>query len=223
LYNWKIEPDIDPTTGLPTAKHDGFIAQEVQQVFPDLVSQDPNTQLLSLNYIGLIPYTIEAIKEMNLNITSIDDLTRPNTWRDAITAWLADSANGIQNIFSNKVTTNELCVGTTCVTQQQFLQMVQNSGSSGTTTVSGDSGSGGGSSSDSSGSGSDSDSGTSGDSSIPPSDDSGATQSPSTDGTTVTPPDNTPSGYTTSDSGSRSDSSSSSSGDSDSGGDTGGQ
>ncbi len=120
-YNWNVEQDTDP-------KHAGFIAQEVQQVFPDLVTENPTTHLLSLDYTGLVPYTIEAIKEMNINITDIDDLTKTNTWRDAIMNWLADSKNGITSIFSKKVTTDTLCVGNVCVTEQQFLQMVQNSG-----------------------------------------------------------------------------------------------
>jgi hypothetical protein len=129
-YNWKAESDAD-------AKHAGFIAQEVQQLFPDLVSTDPKTHLLSLNYSGMVPYTIEAIQEMNMNIVAIDDLTQPNTWREALMNWLADSKNGIAAIFSKKVTTDELCVGATCVTEQQFLEMVQHAGtSSSTTTVS---------------------------------------------------------------------------------------
>ncbi len=122
-YNWNVEQDTDP-------KHAGFIAQEVQQVFPDLITEDPNTHLLSLDYTGLIPYTVEALQEMNLNITNIDDLTKPDTWRDAIANWLADSKNGIASIFSNTVQTNNLCVGSVCVTQQQFLQMVQNGSAS---------------------------------------------------------------------------------------------
>ncbi|HTH93427.1 MAG TPA: tail fiber domain-containing protein [Candidatus Paceibacterota bacterium] len=132
-YNWNNESN-------GTAKHAGFIAQEVRQVFPDLVSQDPNTHLLSLNYIGILPYTVEAIKEMNLNITNIDDLTKANTWRDAITNWLADTKNGIKTIFSDTVKTNNLCVGSVCVTQQQFLQMVQNSGGSPVSSAGGSSG-----------------------------------------------------------------------------------
>jgi hypothetical protein len=126
-YNWNVEANTDPT-------HTGFIAQEVQQVFPDLVSVDPITNILSLNYTGLIPYTIEAIKEMNVRITSIDDLTKVNNWRDALNNWFADTSNGIKSFFSDTVHTNNLCVGTVCVTQQQFLQMVSSSaGSSGGT------------------------------------------------------------------------------------------
>ncbi|MEO5646655.1 MAG: tail fiber domain-containing protein [Candidatus Paceibacterota bacterium] len=124
-YNWNIEQDTD-------AKHAGFIAQEVRQIFPDLVMEDSRTHLLSLNYAGLMPYTVQAIQEMNMNIVAIDDMTKKNTWRDAIMNWLADSKNGITGIFSKKVTTDELCVGTVCVTQQQFMQMVQKSGTANT-------------------------------------------------------------------------------------------
>lgn len=41
----------------------GFIAQEVQNIFPELVQTD-DKGFLSVNYIGLIPHLIEAIKEL---------------------------------------------------------------------------------------------------------------------------------------------------------------
>jgi len=120
-YNWKTETD-------GTAKHDGFIAQEVQQVFPELVTVGSDGTE-SLNYTGLIPYTVAAIQQMNMNVSSIDDLTRPNDWRDALENWLADSANGIQSIFSQQVVTPTLCVGTnddkTCITKSQLDQLLQ--------------------------------------------------------------------------------------------------
>jgi lysophospholipase L1-like esterase len=144
-YNWNVEQDTDP-------KHAGFIAQEVRQVFPDLVTEDANSHVLSLNYTGLVPYTIQAIKEMNLNITDISNLDRPNNWRDSLITWLGSSTNGIANIFSKKVTTDELstqkiCVGQpdnqVCVTKDQLQQLLQGqaSGSSSapmTTTVTSD-------------------------------------------------------------------------------------
>jgi hypothetical protein len=131
-YNWNSESDGD-------AKHTGFIAQDVRQVFPDLVSEDSATHLLSLNYMGLIPYTVEAIKEMNLNITDIANLNRDNTWRTAFIDWFASSTNGIENFFSKKVTTDQLCVkdanGETCLNRSQIDQVLQQHSSSGTITV----------------------------------------------------------------------------------------
>ncbi len=48
----------------------GFLAQEVKEIMPHLVSED-NAGYLSLNYIGLIPYLIDAIKEQNAKIQDL--------------------------------------------------------------------------------------------------------------------------------------------------------
>lgn len=42
----------------------GFIAQELKEVFPELVTQDKEGYY-SINYIGLIPLMVEALKEQN--------------------------------------------------------------------------------------------------------------------------------------------------------------
>ena len=40
----------------------GVLAQDIQEVFPELVSED-NEGMLSVNYQGLIPVLINALKE----------------------------------------------------------------------------------------------------------------------------------------------------------------
>jgi hypothetical protein len=115
-YNWNAESDTD-------AKHAGFIAQDVWQVFPNLVSEDSATHLLSLNYMGLIPYTVEAIKEMDLNVTGIANLDRPNTWREALSDWLGNAANGIKSL----VVHDKICINNTCVTEEQLQRVLQES------------------------------------------------------------------------------------------------
>ena len=47
---------------LPKGKNLGLIAQEVQKVYPELVNED-GEGYLSINYSGLIPVLIEALKE----------------------------------------------------------------------------------------------------------------------------------------------------------------
>lgn len=42
----------------------GVIAQELQEVLPDLVSENSETSMLSVNHISLIGYLIESIKEL---------------------------------------------------------------------------------------------------------------------------------------------------------------
>jgi hypothetical protein len=128
-YNMKAEED-------DTNKHAGFIAQELVQLFPDLVRTDAEG-LMSVNYAGMMPYTVAAIQEMNLNVTDISDLTRENSWRDSIVAWLGSATNGIENIFSKKVNTEELntkllCVGAdgdvTCITKSELDQLLSGAG-----------------------------------------------------------------------------------------------
>jgi hypothetical protein len=47
--------------------HYGFLAQEVQQVFPDLVYKD-KAGMLGVDYVGLIPLMIDALKEQKAMI-----------------------------------------------------------------------------------------------------------------------------------------------------------
>lgn len=49
----------------------GLIAQDVRAIMPELVSEDPASGMLSLNYIDVIPVLIRAIQEQNAEITSL--------------------------------------------------------------------------------------------------------------------------------------------------------
>jgi hypothetical protein len=111
----------------------GFIAQQVQGVFPQLVGMLGTTTVLNadgstttisntlgLNYTGLISPLVKAVQE----IASISDAFKTN-----LIAWLGDASNGIQDLYASVVhskedDTQKLCVGTTCVTPAQFQAMV---------------------------------------------------------------------------------------------------
>ena len=117
----------------------GLIAQDVQKLFPQLVSTTSATALtpdgtLGLNYTGLIAPIIGAIQGI-AHITG--------DFQKNLIAWLGNASNGITDFFArNGHFSNELCVGTTCVTPQQFQAMVAASGQ--TTTSPSSSGQGGG-------------------------------------------------------------------------------
>ncbi|MCC6198911.1 hypothetical protein IT401_01745 [Candidatus Nomurabacteria bacterium] len=76
----------------------------------------------------MTPILTKAIQEINANITDISNLTRENTWRDAITAWLGDITNGINRIFAHEVKTERICVtdeaGETCLTRGELDQLL---------------------------------------------------------------------------------------------------
>jgi hypothetical protein len=69
------KPNPETQLGATDNKEFGFIAQELQKVYPELVSQD-NEGIYSVNYIGLIPVLVEAIKEQQaqINILSKEQL-----------------------------------------------------------------------------------------------------------------------------------------------------
>ena len=62
-YKFKEDKDDIP--------YAGFSAQELQKILPDLVFEDEEG-LLSVNYIGLIPYLLEAIKEQESRISELE-------------------------------------------------------------------------------------------------------------------------------------------------------
>jgi len=66
-YNWLNE-------GLLSATHTGFIAQEVQSIFPDLVTSDPSG-MLSLSYSGFVPYMVQAIQQLDVKINTLASST----------------------------------------------------------------------------------------------------------------------------------------------------
>jgi Chaperone of endosialidase len=65
-----------PDSAFYSRTHMGFIAQEVQKIFPELVYTDKDG-ILSVDYISLIPVLVEAIKEMN-NKNVMDSISFQN-------------------------------------------------------------------------------------------------------------------------------------------------
>jgi hypothetical protein len=103
-FNW-----IDPTEG--TTPQLGFIAQQVQQLFPALISTTSPTPLtpngtLGLNYIGLIAPIVEAIQTLSADLSALTG--RVSSLEAAVAG------------FANSFHTQQLCVGSTCINQQQL-------------------------------------------------------------------------------------------------------
>ncbi len=123
-YNWKTESDTAST-------HIGFIAQEVESIFPDLVSTDANTGLKSVAYSSFIPYTIKAIQEMNVKVAMLPDF-EDQTLSAKISEFLSGVAQGtakVQKVETESVTTNELCMNDggekVCITPQELKTLLQ--------------------------------------------------------------------------------------------------
>ncbi|MFN3188069.1 MAG: tail fiber domain-containing protein, partial [Candidatus Paceibacteria bacterium] len=80
----------------------GFLAQEVDTVLPELVRK--GGEYWTLNTPNMLAVVVEAMKEMWQSVTE-----------------LSEKVAGLDK----KVKTQELCIGATCVTEAQLLQLLQ--------------------------------------------------------------------------------------------------
>jgi hypothetical protein len=104
----------------------GLIAQEVQNVFPNLVKEKNGYLSIAYN-LELQMVAINAIQELNLKLTPLTslDISNPNSLGSLVKTFLADSANTIQSIFTNRVTTKEICVDAdTCLNEEDIRNLI---------------------------------------------------------------------------------------------------
>lgn len=108
----------------------GFIAEEVFNIEPRLVTfEQDGTTIHGLNYAQFAPILAGAIQELDLKIQPLSslDINTPNTLGSLIKSFLADSLNSIQNIFTNRLTTKEICVDdTTCLNEEDIRSLIEN-------------------------------------------------------------------------------------------------
>lgn len=127
-YNWKASP-----TGKQMI---GFLAQDLQKYYPQVVSESSNGYL-QVNYAGMVPAVVAAIKELNLKVDTAVLATGNTTgsgFFDALKNWLGGATNGLEKLFAREVHTDKLCVGQTCLDENQIKQILQSQGVSGYTT-----------------------------------------------------------------------------------------
>jgi hypothetical protein len=118
----------------------GFIAQQVEKIFPDFVQTDKSTGLKSVNYGGFTPLIIEAIKELNnkLNVymgsggslvlsdsQSGFDISNVKTLVSASGIWSIDEQG---NFKAKTVNAEKVCIGSTCVDENTLKQLLEKNG-----------------------------------------------------------------------------------------------
>jgi hypothetical protein len=127
-FNW-----IDPTQGSGTQV--GFIAQQVQQIFPELVSTTSATALtpggtFGLNYIGLISPVISAIQALSGEITALE-ATVAGFADNIVSAHITVTNADIQTANIQNANIQKLCVkksdGTpVCINGDQLAAVLTN-------------------------------------------------------------------------------------------------
>lgn len=83
----------------------GFVAQEVQKIFPELVVEDADGYL-SIDYIGFIPILVDAYKNLEAKVKEQDEtialLTNNNVRKSPSTGIDGILADGKATLFQNK-------------------------------------------------------------------------------------------------------------------------
>ena len=111
-YNWKTNPNGTQMLG--------FIAQNLNDYFPELISQNIDG-MYSVNYAGMTPILTRAVQEMNLNMVGIGDLERENSWRESLVSWFASASNGIRSL----VVKDKVCVDDQCLTNDDIRELLE--------------------------------------------------------------------------------------------------
>jgi len=106
IKSYRMNADTSTST-----KQTGFLAQQLETQFPGLVlTSIEGTK--SVSYAGMAPILTQAIQTLYRFMTDIG-------------VTIEGGVAKVGEFVANKVKTDELCVGNVCVTESQFLQMVQ--------------------------------------------------------------------------------------------------
>ncbi|MCA9356424.1 tail fiber domain-containing protein [Candidatus Nomurabacteria bacterium] len=105
----------------------GFIAQDIQEYYPEIVSQD-NRGYLSMNYALLTPILTKGLQDLDMKFEEFTDLdnTSDDSLVGKIKTFLANTANGIEKIFVKKIFVEQLCIGDTCIDESQLIDLLGN-------------------------------------------------------------------------------------------------
>jgi hypothetical protein len=122
----------------------GFLAQEVEDIFPELVITD-TAGYKNLDYSKLTAVLAGSIQELDLNLSALSGTITPLEGSETesfvnaffanlftkITVWLADAGNGIGEVFATEIKTKSLCVSDengeqTCISKAQLDALLIN-------------------------------------------------------------------------------------------------
>ncbi len=109
----------------------GFIAQELLQVYPQAVTvpEDPNG-LYMVDYSKLMPLAIKSIQDLNLKVEDLKslDTSKENTLGSLIVRFLEDVVVTIREATIRKLNIDgQVCVDDVCVSKEEFKQILINS------------------------------------------------------------------------------------------------
>jgi len=117
----------------------GFIAEEVDPINPEVVSRDQNREIQGLDYPKFTAVLVKAIQELN---KKFDDIMGAVTetfdkYLASHEVYIRDATVGNLDVQGDTNFGGKICVDDTCLTKEQFKEMMLRSGVGATQVVSG--------------------------------------------------------------------------------------
>jgi hypothetical protein len=108
-FNWNNNPTGNQVIG--------FLAQDIQSQFPQVVSAAPDGHL-QVNYSEMTPVLVESIRELNLKLVDIQKVADgiDRTFLQNLIAWLGGSTNHLTSVHVDQ----QLCIGSTCINEGEL-------------------------------------------------------------------------------------------------------
>lgn len=118
-YRWKQSNDPNSPEMI------GFLAQDLQKQFPELVATDGTSGYLSVYYAHMTPVLVEAIRELNLKIEDItlqaEDVLNSEEFIDGMRSWFASATNNITEFIADTLRArNQICIDDVCMSKDQL-------------------------------------------------------------------------------------------------------
>ena len=121
-FNWKNE-------SATSSPHSGLIAQDVQAVLPDLVSQGPDGYF-TMNYAGLVTYIVKALQQFAAQLSELANTVASFADHFTTRELTFTRAQG-DEIDTNTGKFRILCVEDLCVTRDQLAALLATAGQTG--------------------------------------------------------------------------------------------
>lgn len=102
----------------------GFLAQDVKSVIPEIVSGDDDKGY-GLSYAALTPVLTKALQELDDKVEQsqvIYALQKED--KNFLKNILESTIKKVDELFAKKVTTDQLCIGNTCITEQELQELL---------------------------------------------------------------------------------------------------
>ncbi|MBU1557971.1 DUF5011 domain-containing protein, partial [Patescibacteria group bacterium] len=94
-------------------KQIGFIAEEVEEIIPEVIGYDDEGRVMNLDYPKLTAVLVNAIKEL---VTTIDEK-------------ISNAIASISELVADRIVIKqEICIGNTCINENQLIALLANSG-----------------------------------------------------------------------------------------------